>query len=121
VNPAARAVLVRVLGDLAAHPGSPARDIARRIGEPDTRLVFSLLDGCAYRGGVSRRRDGSGAWLFRREAACVFCGAVYLAAPSRVLVHPQPWCAGLQQLAAGGLVPEHMRRVPLPRRRAGAV
>lgn len=55
-------ILDKVLVDLAAHPGSTAREIAQRIGTHDDRRVFMELDGAAYDGKCQRWRPGLGAW-----------------------------------------------------------
>lgn len=57
--------LDRALADLAEHPDSSAREIARRIGVGD-RLVFAVLDRAAYDGRCQRWHPGGsgGPWLW---------------------------------------------------------
>ena len=55
-------ILSRALSDLAEHPDSSAREIARRLGIRDDRRVFKALDNAAYDGQCQRSRTGQGPW-----------------------------------------------------------
>jgi hypothetical protein len=65
-------ILGRALADLADHPESSAREIARRLGIRDDRLVFKVLDNAAYDGRCQRSRTSSGPWRWETN-----CGAIY--------------------------------------------
>lgn len=101
-----RRVLAAALADLAAHCDSTAADIAGRIGEPDRRLVFSLLARAEHAGAAVRwRPEGYGPWKWMRRAACAFCGARFEPAGPGLAEHPQPWCRDLDELRAAGDLP----------------
>ncbi len=59
-------ILERALADLAEHPDSSARDIAKRLGVND-RTVFGALDNAAYDGKCQRWHPTGGTggpWLW---------------------------------------------------------
>jgi hypothetical protein len=65
-------LLERALADLAEHPNSSAREIARRLNDDGTHHgqrisghdVFGVLDKAAYHGTCQRSRTGNGPWLW---------------------------------------------------------
>ena len=57
-------LISRVLADLAEHPHSSARGIARRLGVRDDRRIFKLLDIAAYDGRCQRSKTGRSPWLW---------------------------------------------------------
>ena len=64
-------LLARALADLAEHPDSSAREIARRLDAND-RDVFHVLDNAAYQGVCQRWRGRSGPWRWELPG-CTAC------------------------------------------------
>ena len=60
-------LLSRCLADLAEHPDSTAREIARRIGERNDRNVWRVLNEAAYDGLCQRWRPGNPRSAWRWE------------------------------------------------------
>jgi hypothetical protein len=69
-------LLERCLTDLAEHPDSSAKDIAKRLGANDRR-VFAVLDHAAYSGKCQRWRKSAsgGPWLWELPG-CTACEGV---------------------------------------------
>jgi hypothetical protein len=54
--------LERILNDLRQHPRSSAREIARRTGFRNDRLVYQMLKNAAVSGACQASRTGADPW-----------------------------------------------------------